>query len=222
MGVNIDNQINNIKCIIFDCDGVLVDSEHISCHILLQMLKELGLEITTEQFIKEFNGRSLAENIRQIETIFGNPLPLSFENEFRQKTYEAFKTDLKPVKGILEFINSLTISYCVASSGPLEKIHLNLTTTGLIDKFQNRIFSSYQINSWKPEPGLFLYAAQKMGFSADECLVIEDSKAGVLAGVRGGFKVLGLSNNHNEKELYESGALIFHNFDEISRIIKIN
>ncbi len=211
--------MNNIKCIIFDCDGVLVDSEPIANHILVSMAKEHGLEMSLEQAIKEFSGRGLKDCFQQIEKILNKPLPENFEREYRRTTFDAFRTELKPVKGVIEFINSLAISYCVASSGPLEKIHLNLTVTGLIEKFEDKIFSSYQINSWKPHPEIFLFAAREMGFSVEECIVIEDSKAGVISAIKGGFKVFGFVNQNNSKELLDEGATIFYNFENLSKIL---
>jgi HAD superfamily hydrolase (TIGR01509 family) len=210
-----------IKCIIFDCDGVLVDSEPIANQILLAMAKEHGYEMPLEQAIMNFSGRALKDSIQHIETSVRKKMPESFEHEFRQRTFEAFRTQLQPVKGAREFIDILTISFCVASSGPIEKIRLNLTLTGLIEKFENKIFSSYQINSWKPDPDIFLFAAHQMGFPVNECIVIEDSKAGVIAAIRGGFSVYGFANEYNTQELQTEGATVFRNYEELSALLKI-
>lgn len=214
--------MKNIKCIIFDCDGVLVDSEAIGNRVLLNMASEHGLEMSLEDAYKNFNGRSLKDCFQQIEQAIKNPLPEDFEIEYRKKSFEAFQIHLKPVEGVIEFINNLKIPYCVASSGPLEKINLNLKTTGLLEKFENKIFSSYQIKSWKPEPEIFLYAAQKMGFAVEECIVIEDSKAGIMAAVKGGFKVFGLANHTNPKELENEGAIVFQSFHELASLLEMN
>ena len=211
--------MGDIKCIIFDCDGVLVDSEIIGNQILLSMAKDFGFKMTIEDAIKNFNGRSLKDSFKYIENLIQKKLPDNFENEYRRLTFEAFKTNLKPIKGVKEFIDSLTVSYCVASSGPIEKINLNLTTTGLIEKFENKIFSSYQINSWKPDPEIFLFASKEMGFKPEECIVIEDSKAGVISAIRGGFKVFGFANENNANELKEEGATIFYSFEELSNLL---
>jgi HAD superfamily hydrolase (TIGR01509 family) len=211
--------MKKIKCIIFDCDGVLVDSETISNQVLIEMLKPLGLEMTINDALRKFSGSSLKSCFLQIEHLIQKTLPADFENEYRKKTFAAFKSELKPIKGVSEFIQNLDIAYCVASSGPVEKIVLNLTTTGLIEKFEHKIFSSYQINSWKPEPDIFLFAAKEMGFSCDECIVIEDSKTGVMAGIKGGFTVYGLANTHTEKELHDGGAIVFHSFEALTDIL---
>ena len=211
--------MKNVKCIIFDCDGILVDSETIANQVLLSMSAPFGLRMTMEEAVKNFNGRRLKNIFEQIEKLTDKKLPDSFETDFRKQTFEAFKTDLKAVKGVRRFIENLSVPYCVASSGPVEKITLNLTTTRLIQNFENRIFSSYEINSWKPDPDIFIHACNQMGFKKEECIVIEDSVAGVLAGVKGGFKVFALANENNAQDLLDEGATVFYNYEELETIL---
>lgn len=211
----------NIKCIIFDCDGVLVDTEKIGNEILLGMAGEYGFKMKLEDAYRNFNGRNLKECFLYIENEIGHKLPEDFENQYREKSFEAFKKDVKPMEGVEDFITKLKIPYCVASSGPEDKIRLNLETAGLLDKFENKIFSSYTIKSWKPDPGIFLHAAKEMGFVVNECIVIEDSKAGVMAGVKGGFKVFGFTNENNAADLKQEGAILFSSFEELSAILEI-
>ncbi|KAF2516219.1 HAD family phosphatase [Flavobacterium zhairuonense] len=211
-----------VKCIIFDCDGVLVDTEKIGNGILLEMAAEHGFEMHIEDVYRNFNGRNLKDCFRHIEEAIDQKLPDSFEAEYRQKSFEAFKTQVKPMKGVIKFIENIEkfkIQYCVASSGPVEKIKLNLEVAGLLDKFESKIFSSYQINSWKPEPGIFLHAAKEMSFDVKDCIVLEDSKAGVKAGISGGFKVYGFANGYNNEDLEEEGAIIFHRYEELSELL---
>ncbi|GAB5553563.1 MAG: HAD family hydrolase [Saprospiraceae bacterium] len=210
------------KSIIFDCDGVLVDSEAISNAVLLSMAKELGAKITLEYAEQEFSGKSLKSAFDDIEQHLGRNLPASFEKEYRQRTYEAFKTQIQPVKGIHEVINALSVPFCVASSGPLEKIKLNLKTTELLDKFEGRIFSSYEIGSWKPDPGIFEYAAAKMGFKPEECVVIEDSVAGVQAAKKGGFDVFGFGNQRTYAALEEEGAQVFFKMENLLGLLDVH
>jgi HAD superfamily hydrolase (TIGR01509 family) len=210
-----------VKCIIFDCDGVLVDTEKIGNGILLEMAAEYGFEMEIEDAYRNFNGRNLKDCFLHIEDAIGAKLPESFEAEYREKSFEAFKTQVKPMEGVVSFIEKLHIAYCVASSGPVEKIRLNLEASGLLDKFENKIFSSYQINSWKPDPGIFLYAANEMGFEVSDCIVLEDSKAGVKAGIDGGFRVFGLANGYNNSDLEEEGAMLFYTYEELSDIIGV-
>ena len=211
--------MKNVKCIIFDCDGILVDSETIANQVLLSMSAPFGLKMTMEEAVKNFNGRRLKNIFEQIEKLTDKKLPDSFETDFRKQTFEAFKTDLKAVKGVRKFIENLSVPYCVASSGPVEKITFNLTTTELIQNFENRIFSSYEINSWKPDPEIFIHACNQMGFKKEECIVIEDSVAGVIAGVKGGFNVFALANENNAQDLRDEGATVFYNYEELETIL---
>ncbi len=210
------------KCVIFDCDGVLVDSETISAKELINMAQELGVvfDMPFDDAVVKFSGVSLQFSFNYIEEKLGKPLPESFEKDFRHRTFQKFKSHLKPIEGIHDLIEGLSCEYCVASSGPHEKINLNLSLTGLYDKFEGRIFSSYDINSWKPEPGIFLYAAKKMGFAPEDCAVIEDSISGVAAAVKGGFDVYGYANTYNESRLQQEGAHIFHTMKSLSDILQ--
>lgn len=213
-----------VKCIIFDCDGVLVDTEKIGNGILLAMAQEHGFEMELEDAYRHFNGRNLKDCFRYIEEAIDQKLPDNFETEYRQKSFEAFKTQVKPMQGVIDFIKNiekLKIPYCVASSGPEGKIRLNLEVAGLLDKFENKLFSSYQIGSWKPEPGIFLHAAKQMGFDVKDCIVLEDSKAGVKAGISGGFKVYGFANGFNNEDLEEEGAELFSSYEELSEMIGV-
>ncbi|WP_026729908.1 HAD family hydrolase [Flavobacterium denitrificans] len=210
-----------VKCIIFDCDGVLVDTEKIGNGILLEMASEHGFEMKIEDAYRNFNGRNLKDCFRHIEEAIDQKLPENFEAEYRQKSFEAFKTEVRPMEGVVAFIEKLKIPFCVASSGPLEKIRLNLEVAGLLDKFEGKIFSSYQINSWKPDPGIFLHAAKEMGFDVKDCIVLEDSKAGVKAGMSGGFKVYGFANGYNNSDLEEEGAVLFNDYEELCSLLQI-
>lgn len=208
-----------IKCIIFDCDGVLVDTEKIGNGILLSMAAEHGFDMKIEEAYRNFNGRNLQECFQEIENSIGKKLPDTFESEYRERSFEAFKSEVKPMEGVVSFIESLKIPYCVASSGPVEKIRLNLEVAGLLDKFENKIFSSYQINSWKPDPEIFLHAAKQMGFEVQDCIVIEDSKAGVISGIKGGFKVYGFANGFNNEDLQKEGAILFNSYEELNNLL---
>lgn len=210
-----------VKCIIFDCDGVLVDTEKIGNGILLSMAAEHGFEMEIEDAYRDFNGRNLKECFQHIETAIEKKLPESFENEYREKSFEAFRTQVQPMKGVVSFIEKLKIPYCVASSGPVDKIRLNLEVAGLLDKFEGKMYSSYQIKSWKPEPGIFLHAAKEMGFEVKDCIVLEDSRAGVKAGISGGFKVYGFANGYNNEDLEKEGAILFHSYEELSCLLGI-
>lgn len=208
-------------CIIFDCDGVLVDSEVIGIRLLLEMTAPYGVDMKEEDAVLEFAGRRLKEVIDMLQTRTGQTFPDDLEQRFRERSFEVFQEEVEPVEGIRALLDSLTIPFCVASSGPVDKIRLNLTLTGLIGYFEDRIFSAYDIESWKPDPGIFLHAAREMGFPPERCVVIEDSKAGITAGVRGGFTVFGYAKEHNAKELESEGATVFYNMHELPQLLKL-
>lgn len=210
------------KCIIFDCDGVLVDSEAISAKVFQTMMSELGCDLEMETVLEQITGTSMKENLKFFTDQLGRDLPPDFEKEFRKRSFEAFKTDLKPVPGVYDIIGKLKIPYGVASSGPVNKIKLNLTTTKLIDNFGENIFSSYDIGSWKPEPDIYLYAARKMGFSPGQCAVVEDSAAGVKAAVAGGFDVYAYTTNSQEENFIKLGAKVFYSMKELGNLLNIN
>jgi HAD superfamily hydrolase (TIGR01509 family) len=207
------------KCIIFDSDGVLVDSETLSAKVFQEMALELGFELDFETAVERFAGTSMKENLQFIGQNIQGPLPVDFEKEFRGRTYKVFKTDLKAVNGIADLIEKLGIPFCVASSGPVEKIRLNLGLVNLLDQFENKIYSSYDIGSWKPEPGIFLHAAKRMGFEPEECAVIEDSASGIRAAIAGGFKVYAQANEKKKKTFEQLGAIAFENMKELEKLL---
>ncbi|MCG6187272.1 HAD family hydrolase [Maribellus maritimus] len=210
------------KCIIFDCDGVLVDSEAISAKVFRKMMSELGCELEQETVLEQITGTSMKENLKFFTEHLGKDLPEDFEEEFRKRSFQAFKTDLKPVPGVHEIIEKLRIPFGVASSGPVKKIKLNLTSTNLADKFGENIFSSYDIGSWKPEPDIYLHAAKKMGFSPQQCAVVEDSIPGVKAARAGGFDVYAFSTKLKEEEFKKLGAEVFYSMEELGSLLNIN
>jgi HAD superfamily hydrolase (TIGR01509 family) len=163
----------------------------------------------------------MKDNLEFFSEKINGELPAGFESEFRSRSYEAFKTDLKPIKGIHELLNMIKIPVGVASSGPVEKIKLNLTTTKLIQYFGENIFSSYEIQSWKPDPEIYLYAANKMGFKPEECAVIEDSTVGVKAAKAGGFDVYAFSNDKSKIAFKELGAMVFFEMEELETLLKM-
>ena len=208
------------KCIIFDCDGVLVDSEEISNRVLVDMAKTVGVEIDMVYANTYFQGTSLKSIFKLIEEQANKSLPSNFEDEFRKKTFELFKTDIKPIKGIHKVLKRLSVPICVASSGPSEKIKLNLKTTRLLENFGNNIYSCYDIGSWKPNPEIFEHAAREMGFKPEDCLVVEDSIAGIRAAKTGGFVVYGYASDKNRKAFEDEGAIVFSEMDDLVALIE--
>jgi HAD superfamily hydrolase (TIGR01509 family) len=210
------------KCIIFDSDGVLVDSEAISARVLQIMAAELGFNLDYQTALDRFAGTSMKENKQFVESHIPGALPADFEQVFRERSYEAYKSELKAVPGIHELIEKLPVPFCVASSGPAEKIRLNLGLVGLLDLFEGKIYSCYDIGSWKPEPEIYLHAAREMGFEPNQCAVIEDSDSGVRAAIAGGFPVY-VRTDHKKKASFEQmGAIPFQEMKELEVLLGLD
>jgi HAD superfamily hydrolase (TIGR01509 family) len=176
--------------IIFDCDGVLVDSEVISCHAHADTLTRHGYPITPEQVLHRFLGVSDREARLMIETETGRELPDDFEAQVKAATLQ-FYEDLKPIAHVAEAVRAIALLRCVASSGTPEKIRHGLSCAGLYDLFAPDIFSATQVERGKPAPDLFLFAAERMKVLPARCLVIEDSVPGVIGARAAGMTVLG-------------------------------
>ncbi|MBE9209133.1 HAD-IA family hydrolase [Nostoc sp. LEGE 06077] len=185
-------------CVIFDLDGTLVDSETLCNQALIDLLPFVNDSV--ESLIYRYRGRKLAVILADIEMRFGEKLPRDFEPTYRQRVDELFEFYLQPVTGVPEMLKTLEYPVCVASSAPIAKIRKALNVTKLSHYFGDRLFSSYDIGSWKPAPGLFLYAANKMGFPPESCVVIEDSDVGIQAACSAGIYALKYSSEEEVAE----------------------
>ena len=176
--------------VIFDCDGVLVDSEVISCRAHADTLTRHGFPITPDGVLKRFLGVSDREARRIVESEIGRALPDTFEAEVKHATLSLYADDLNAIANVGDAITALGLPKCVASSGTPEKIHHGLTCAGLYDQLAPHIFSATQVTRGKPAPDLFLFAAEQMGARPERCVVIEDSVAGVTGACAAGMTVL--------------------------------
>jgi HAD superfamily hydrolase (TIGR01509 family) len=194
------------ETIIFDCDGVLVDSEPVSNRILTGMLNDLGLPLSMEQTMERFVGRSMPACMAIIEEQLGRPAPEDFAAEFHRRTVAAFEAELDAVPGIVAVLDWLPWPSCVASSGDHAKLRATLTKTGLYARFEGRVFSAQDVSRGKPDPDLFLHAAERMGADPARCAVVEDSVLGVRAGVAAGMRVFGYTGTVGAPPLRRAGA----------------
>lgn len=210
--------MSRYKCVIFDCDGVLVDSEPISNQILVDMANDLGADIDLAFAMKHFKGSHFKECVAIVSKLVNKPIPETFEADYRRRSLEAFEKHLKPIEGVTQVIQQLHLPFCVASSGMESKMRFNLNLVGLLPYFENKLFSCYTIQKFKPEPDVFLWAARTMGFQPHECVVIEDSVLGVQGALKGGFDVFGFTAHDTNKELE---GLCTKTFDDMSLLLKM-
>lgn len=210
----------NSTLIILDCDGVLVDSERITTTLLAEVATELGWPVTPAESIGLFKGRDLHLVRQDIESRLGRPLGDGFITDYRQRMARRFADDgVPPLPGAAEMLDAfdtLGLASAVASNGPHEKMRLTLGRIGVtpehgqgwFDRFEGRRFSAYDIDRWKPDPGLFLHAAETLRAEPARCVVVEDSPTGVRAGVAAGMRVVAFADLTPETELREAGATV--------------
>ena len=210
------------ELVIFDCDGVLVDSEVLALGLMRRRLGEAGLPLTDRETRERFLGRRLDSSLRGIETELGAQLPENFRDEFSREILSAFASELKGIKGVREAVEGLRARVCVASSSGHERLRLSLRAAGYETMFAPNIFSAADVAEGKPSPDLFLHAARAMGVEPKDCLVIEDSVAGVIAGRAAGMVVFGFvgashfSPLDDGAHLTAAGAELL--FDDMARL----
>lgn len=193
--------------VIFDCDGVLVDSEPISFRVLIESINAAGVEIDTETAYRTFLGKSLATICAILRQDFGIDLGPSDLDAMRRRLYAAFRADLKPIPGIAAALDRLDLPHCVASSSQPERIRIALEATGLLERLEPNIFSTTMVAHGKPAPDLFLHAAEQMGVDPRGCTVIEDSPAGIEAARRAGMRAFAFAGGSHARSQQHRDAL---------------
>jgi len=193
--------------VLFDCDGTLVDSETLSSEVFCELLGGLGHAAEPSEILRSFRGRQLATCLAELELRYG-VLPPDFEQRFRARSAEVYRARLREMAGAAELLRTLSHPACVASNAPRAKIELCLEATGLSQFFHRRIFSAYEVGAWKPDPGLFLHAAEVMGAAPARCLVVEDSAPGVAAALAAGMRVVALVHEEAPRWVPEGVAKI--------------
>lgn len=205
-----------VSLVIFDCDGVLVDSEYLANTLFASICRDLGFSISDEEAMEQFPGSRFSTCVQYVEAKNGRAVPADILPLFRRQCTEVFAARLLPIDGMAEVLNGIQRPKVVASNGPKDKMVENLITCKLIQYFQpDHIFSAYDINKWKPEPDLFITAADYMGVSPDECLVIEDSTPGIQAAIAAGMKVVGFTHSMKNKKLFPLGVPLIHQPHEL-------
>jgi len=211
--------------VIFDCDGVLVDSEPIASRVLAEALTEIGFPLTPQQAIDRYTGISLPAVLSLVEAEWARALPADFVTHLGARDRAAFRAELQPVGGVADMLARLSSPRCVASSGVLEKIRSNLELTGLLQYFEPNLFSAEMVARGKPAPDLFLLAAATLASPPERCLVIEDSVAGIEAACAEGMRVFGFcgaghARPGSAEALRAAGATqVFSRMQELPRLL---
>jgi HAD superfamily hydrolase (TIGR01509 family) len=208
------------ELIIFDCDGVLVDSERLAVRVDVRVLAELGWPLTEREVIERFLGRTHAYFVSEVEAYLGRALPADWEDPFQALYRETFAAELTPVPGVVEALDAIALPTCVASSGTHEKMRYTLGLTGLYERFAGRIFSATEVARGKPAPDLFLHAAKQMGVAPAACAVVEDSHFGVAAARAAGMRAFGYAGGLTAAEqLRGPDTVVFTDMRELPRLL---
>ena len=208
-----------VELVIFDCDGVLIDSERLAVKVDVRMLHEVGWPLSEAEVIERFVGVSDRDTQAAIEAHLGHKLP-GWEERTRALYEEAFEAALTPVDGVLEALDRIAVPTCVASSGTHEHLRYTLGLTGLYDRFAGRIFSAEDVAAGKPAPDLFLHAAELMGAKPGACVVVEDSRSGVEAARAAGMHTLAFAGGLSPAELLEGpNTIVFESMRELPRLL---
>lgn len=210
-----------VELVIFDCDGVLVDSERVAVRVDQRVLAHLGWALETDEIVERFMGGTTASFRAAVEQHLGRALPESWESPYEEWYEQAFVDELVAVDGIEEALDALDVSTCVASNGPHIKLNRTLGLTGLLPRFEGRLFSSDDVVHGKPAPDLYLHAADMSGVPPARCVVVEDSRPGATAALAAGMRVLGYAGGLTPGAwLGDLGATVFHDMREVPALIE--
>lgn len=213
--------------LVFDFDGVVADSEIVSNLMLAEALTELGLPTTLEDSYARYMGKRYVDLIAAIESDLGRPLPSRFAEDWQASTFVRFRTDLKPVRGVMDFLEAFSATpKCIASSSSPERLALCLDVLDLNDEFQPHVYSTTAVSRGKPHPDVFLHAADCVGIQPNRAIVLEDSPSGVEGGVAAGMGVIGLlaashiGDGHGDRLLAAGASHVAVSFAEVEEILR--
>lgn len=202
-----------IQCIIFDCDGTLVDSEKLGNQVVIDLFAEQDIHLDPDEYKRRYRGVNLFEVLSTLAEAHNVTMADDIIPQYRSRLDALIKAELQPIPGIQAALDQLTHPKCVATSAPQKKMRLCLKVSELRPYFGENLFSSYDINSWKPEPDLFLHAAKTMGFEPSNCAVVEDSPVGVAAGLAAGMRTIHF--NHNGEHEAIAGSITIEQMGEL-------
>lgn len=220
-------RLEQTKCVIFDCDGTLIDSERLCCQALVNVFSSFGADLNVNDCYAHFQGGKLADILMDTQERLGLSISVdTLEPLYRSELEALFQRHLKPMDGaieLIEFLKRQDIEFCIASNAPKSRVESSLAMTGMLDDFKGKVFSAFDANSWKPEPDLIMYTAMNMGFLPNECIYVDDTVKGIEAGVRAGIQSFRLrpmiedsQNDDPEADIAELAAQDIYSLEEIS------
>ena len=206
-----------ISCVLFDSDGTLVDSEGVAAQALSARFSELGCEVTAEELLQRFRGWQLSEQLALMSREHAVQLPDDFVEGYRALLRELMQRDLQAIPGMADALSQLDQAMAVVSNGPRNKVELALHVCDLSTYFGDNIFSAYDLEVWKPDPAIYIRAANSMGFAAEQCAVVEDTLIGVEAGVKA--DMLTLFYNPTGEDCPFAEAISFRHMSELASLL---
>ena len=207
----------SVALVIFDCDGVLIDSEPIANRVLAEQLAAIGLPMSRDEVMRQFVGRTRDGCLELAQRLLGRALPPGFGARWDEALFAALASEVRAVDGVADLLRALDVPYCVASNGTPHRMRMSLEAAGLLPLVEGRIFTASEVARPKPAPDLFLHAARTMGAAPAESVVIEDTPTGARAGVAAGMRVLAYAAAPHARhvELRRAGAELF---DDMARV----
>jgi len=212
------------ELVIFDCDGVLVDSERVTCEVLATALTEIGLAKTTDECMRDYVGMWWPDVLAAVEADLGRPLPPGFTEEYRGRQNEALARGCRPIPGAVEALDRVEaagVVACVASNGPHAKMRVTLGGCGLLERFDGRVFSAADVAAGKPAPDLFLHVASRLATAPERTAVVEDSPLGVAAAGAAGMSAFGFTGHSGAAALAAAGGRPFSSMDELPGLLEL-
>ncbi len=217
--------LNNreIKCVIFDCDGVLINSEVLCCKALFNVFSLYGSNLPLNDYIANFKGGKVSDILSDtIEHLGIRVRQSDIEPLYRDQVDALFSKELRPLNGVESLLDKLSaqaMDFCVVSNSHKEKVENSLRLAGLLQQFNGRIFSAYDVDSWKPEPDILLYAAMSMGYPPHECVYVDDSDKGIKAGLKAGIETIHLRSDLKSSRMVSENVLRIEAISQLDHII---
>ncbi|CNI40921.1 MULTISPECIES: 6-phosphogluconate phosphatase [Yersinia] len=211
--------MNQIECVMFDCDGTLVDSEVLCCRAYVVMFAHYDIHLSLEEVIKRFKGVKLNEIVALVSQENGLDEPIdTLEKLYRAEVARLFDAQLQPIAGAKALLEQITLPVCVVSNGPVSKMQHSLGLTGLLPFFEDRLYSGYDIQRWKPDPALIYHAAQEMQVATEHCILVEDSAAGTHAGVAAGIPVFYYCADPHNQPIHHPLVTMFDDMQQLPEL----